>query len=232
MSNQIPSRPRPSILRAANLFLSHPLVTVRETGDTARSAPMTRSQEEVDVVLGLVAAGHNDCEVSRRTGVPRTTVRDWRWGLYSGPRRPAGSDHRCRRTHDFNALPRDAYAYLLGMYLGDGYIAAHPRGCWRLRISSDARYPKIIEECGRSMEAVMPGQRSHVLYIGLTVVSRCLCTRIIGHACSLSMDLAVSTSALSDWRYGRRSWWVVLPSGSCEASYIATGAGSSPTIAV
>jgi hypothetical protein len=50
------------------------------------------------------------------------------------------------------------YAYLLGMYLGDGCISAHPRGVWRLRITLDALYPGIIEECSSAMEAVTPGK--------------------------------------------------------------------------
>jgi hypothetical protein len=28
--------------------------------------------------LALIAGGLNDCEVARRTGIPRTTIRDWR----------------------------------------------------------------------------------------------------------------------------------------------------------
>jgi hypothetical protein len=39
-----------------------------------------RSQEEVVTVLELVRAGLNDCEISRRTGIPRGTIRDWRRG--------------------------------------------------------------------------------------------------------------------------------------------------------
>ncbi len=42
----------------------------------------------------------------------------------------------------------EPYVYLLGMYLGDGYIARSRRGVWRLRIIMDARYSQIIEECG------------------------------------------------------------------------------------
>ncbi|HEV8373977.1 MAG TPA: helix-turn-helix domain-containing protein [Actinomycetota bacterium] len=37
-----------------------------------------RSREEVALVLGLARQGLNDCEIARRTGIPRGTVRDWR----------------------------------------------------------------------------------------------------------------------------------------------------------
>jgi hypothetical protein len=115
--------------------------------------------------MGLIAAGSNDCQIQRLTGIPRETVRDWRWGRRKNARR---SDCRIE-GHDFTTLPAGPYTYLLGMYLGDGYIARHPR-VWRLRISCDSRYPGIIEECRRAMEAVMPGQHAYLL----PLKSRCV----------------------------------------------------------
>jgi hypothetical protein len=125
---------------------------------------MTRPKEEFETVLGLIAGGHNDCEVSRLTCIPRSTVRDWRSGARNGTSRGRSrSDYQCGRGHDFSTLPSEPYSYLLGMYLGDGCISDHGRGVWRLRIVSDTRYPGIIEECCRAMEAVMPGQRAYRL---------------------------------------------------------------------
>jgi hypothetical protein len=46
-----------------------------------------------------------------------------------------------------------AYAFLLGMYLGDGSIARHPRA-YKLRVVQDARYPNSIEEIRRAMATV------------------------------------------------------------------------------
>jgi len=46
-----------------------------------------------------------------------------------------------------------AYAFLLGMYLGDGSIAHHPRA-YKLRVVQDARYPNSIEEIRRAMATV------------------------------------------------------------------------------
>jgi hypothetical protein len=45
------------------------------------------------------------------------------------------------------------------MYLGDGYLAAHPRGVYKLRVSLDPRYAGIIDECGSAIRAVLPGSR-------------------------------------------------------------------------
>ena len=52
--------------------------------------------------------------------------------------------------------PPDAeYAYLLGMYLGDGSIT-RMRATYRLRITLDEKYPGIIETCCRAAAAVLP----------------------------------------------------------------------------
>jgi hypothetical protein len=52
-------------------------------------------------------------------------------------------------------LPEPEYAYLLGIYLGDGTISRFVRSC-ALRVSMDSRYPKIIAEVADVMRVVMP----------------------------------------------------------------------------
>jgi hypothetical protein len=99
--------------------------------------------------LRLRSTGLSNCEISRRTGVPRPTIRDWSSGKLPRP---------CARTS--NAVPdSSAYVYLLGLYLGDGCISAHPRGVYRLRITLDVRYPGIVQECEAAMRAVLPENR-------------------------------------------------------------------------
>jgi hypothetical protein len=112
-------------------------------------------------VLRLVSLGMNDCEVSRRTGVPRTTVRSWRLGRVPHMDRRAGC-HRCGHPeHHFEALP-PSYVYLLGIYLGDGHISQHRRGVCRLTISLDARYQGIVAEARAAMQTVLPANTIHV----------------------------------------------------------------------
>jgi hypothetical protein len=118
-----------------------------------------RPQDEVDEVLTLIAAGRSDAEIARRTGIPRRTVLDWRHGRASLQRRGRGS---CGLEHQPAELAPAAYAYLLGMYLGDGCLSV-TRGIWRLRVVLDARYPGIVAECAHAMEGVVPGKRAHVL---------------------------------------------------------------------
>ena len=97
--------------------------------------------------------------LSRRYGVSRAALRDWR-------------DHPERDRSAFvqgSACPsctgaevsRDDYAYLLGMYLGDGCISALHKGVYSLRVSCDARYPGIIKEVCSAIAAVKPTANVH-----------------------------------------------------------------------
>ncbi len=122
-----------------------------------------RSFQEVRHVEDLVAAGLNDCAISRLTGLPRTTVRDWRrtyrWTSVDACRlRPDTCDACGHPSHRFDELS-DQYVYLLGLYLGDGYIVHHRRGVFRLTITLDARYPGIVTECREAITSVMPAGR-------------------------------------------------------------------------
>jgi hypothetical protein len=53
-------------------------------------------------------------------------------------------------------MPQLDYAYLLGLYLGDGTISRARRGVFKLRVILDAKYPAIIDECQAAMAAVCP----------------------------------------------------------------------------
>jgi hypothetical protein len=50
-----------------------------------------------------------------------------------------------------------SYAYLLGLYLGDGHVAPFPR-TWRFTVALDAAYPKIVAECASAIDTVIPGR--------------------------------------------------------------------------
>lgn len=110
--------------------------------------------------LRLVAEGLNDCEISRRMGVPRTTIRDWRRPVYvgqGGPLRMA-TCWRCWRPSRPQRFTFADYAELLGLYLGDGSISRHPRA-YRLRITLDARYPNVVDEAGALVARVFGSNR-------------------------------------------------------------------------
>jgi hypothetical protein len=99
--------------------------------------------------------GLNDCAISRRTGIPRSTVREWR-------AQPV--PHKRQRFVEprIDDLPPKPYTYLLGMYLGDGYLAPPVPGrrSRQLRVYLDNQYPSIILECACAIEALFPGRRA------------------------------------------------------------------------
>ena len=53
---------------------------------------------------------------------------------------------------------RWSYSYLLGLYLGDGYVQTRRSSvAQQLVIACDARYPEVIDDCWAAMQLVMPG---------------------------------------------------------------------------
>jgi hypothetical protein len=121
-----------------------------------------RSLADVEVVLGLLEAGLSNRRISILTGISRPTIRDWRRkGPQSCRARLREPDRDCP-TCGNAVVPGSRYAYLLGLYLGDGCISAHPRGVYRLRITLDLRYPGIIDECAQAMGDVRPSSAMKV----------------------------------------------------------------------
>lgn len=104
----------------------------------------------------MAARGLSPTEIGRMD-CPRSTVRAW---LTPTARSADGRDATCcsgcGAVHLTAETEPAAYAYLLGLYLGDGCISAHARGVFRLRITLDTRHPGIIEECRVALSAVAP----------------------------------------------------------------------------
>jgi hypothetical protein len=104
-------------------------------------SPAVRAQ-----AMKLADAGFNDCDIARRTGIARTTIRDWRRPRYTRrePPTPGTLCPRCWRSSTPMSFSTSDYAELLGLYLGDGYIVRMPR-TFRLRIYLDSRYRCVVE---------------------------------------------------------------------------------------
>lgn len=140
-----------------------------------------RPESEFLAAIGLVNQGLNDCEISRRLDIPRGTIRDWRHAAEKNPgyrttratgavqRLAVGStniggscDGSCT-ARDFALPDRSAYFYLLGQYLGDGYIATAKRGVFKLRVACSWDYPDILVETADAMIIVCGGIRPTVV---------------------------------------------------------------------
>lgn len=116
-----------------------------------RRESFERSVAEFERVEALLRQGYNDCQIARITGIPRGTIRDWRRKPNCGPQNPqyrGGNPNAKCPIFGGGELDASVYAYLLGMYLGDGYINRMPKKrVYRLRITMDLAYPSIVEEC-------------------------------------------------------------------------------------
>jgi len=99
------------------------------------------------------------------------TVRHWR----VADRRPhaaTGCATCGHPAHDFARVPTAPYAYLLGIYLGDGHITSGARDVKRLQVYCDAKYTEIAATIADAIGAVIgrPGSirrhaRARMLYV-------------------------------------------------------------------
>ncbi|MER7131934.1 helix-turn-helix domain-containing protein [Streptosporangium saharense] len=113
-------------------------------------------RETVERALRLSAQGLVDREVARLCGVSLGAVQKWRTGARrSQPEEDRRHFHSCPRCHG-RALDHDAYAYLLGLYLGDGHILLCRRGVYQLSLACCDDWPGLTEEAAHVMAAVMP----------------------------------------------------------------------------
>jgi hypothetical protein len=85
-------------------------------------------------------------------------LRDWR----DHPEKlvsPQASCPRCETPRSLPA-PRGSYAYLLGLYLGDGCISRvgdSRKDVWVLRIMCADAWPGLLDDCKQAMRALRPG---------------------------------------------------------------------------
>jgi hypothetical protein len=125
--------------------------------------------------LDLIGRGISLRSISMSTGISRATLRDWR-------EHPEGSIYQrlaCPRCAANPTLPEPQadYAYLLGLYLGDGCISrasTRDKDVWKLRIMCADAWPGLIRECERAMSTIRPDNKvSTQQRVGCTEVMCC-----------------------------------------------------------
>jgi hypothetical protein len=121
-----------------------------------------RSLREFETVWALIQLGFSNRGISKLMGISRSTIREWRRAGPDARLGPARAPDKDCPSCAGAAVDEPAYAYLLGLYLGDGCISAHPRGVYRLRITLDLRYPGIIGECTQAIRDVRPSRAMKV----------------------------------------------------------------------
>lgn len=117
----------------------------------------------------LLSAGLSQAETARQLGIPRSTIRTWRDNDFRLKQPEQHAPGEC--PHVEKAVQNPTYAYLLGLYLGDGCISALHRGVSILRIFLDQKYPNIILECRVAMESVLPNRTCEVKRVGCIEVA-------------------------------------------------------------
>ena len=111
-------------------------------------------QATVDLAKTLSDLGILDRENAAICGVSVAAIRHWRYGNRRN-RQDAPSCPRC----DGRPFDERAYAYLLGLYLGDGHLTVSRKGVWALSISCCDDWPGLMAQARLAMSAVMPSSK-------------------------------------------------------------------------
>ncbi len=131
-----------------------------------------RTQDEYRAILTQwETVIQNKSHIAKNLGIPRPTVRDCiqkfgsleNFNQYLAKREELGLDNPVNNALQ-NLEWRKAYAYLLGLYLGDGCIdlMKNKKRVYRLRITQDKHYTGLISACEQAMNIVLP--KNHVFF--------------------------------------------------------------------
>ncbi|MGW6537205.1 helix-turn-helix domain-containing protein [Streptomyces sp. NPDC055051] len=111
--------------------------------------------------LTMLRGGARNADVAHDLNIPLGTVGYWKhMDRAKRGECPGRSVPVCPRC-DGCELNSSAYAYLLGLYLGDGHIV-HNRAMRvpSLSISCTSTWPGLIDACVDAMQSVIPGNRA------------------------------------------------------------------------
>lgn len=105
-------------------------------------------------------------EIARLTRIPKSTIHNWLRDPTVALDRLSGSGLDCYgKCEPWRRVREQVYAYLLGVYLGDGHMVRGPRA-YRLAITCDEKYPRIISEVSQAIAKTLPNKVCHVQQAG------------------------------------------------------------------
>ncbi|WP_330238368.1 transcriptional regulator [Streptomyces sp. NBC_00525] len=108
--------------------------------------------------LALLEQGLSLNAVSKRTGISRAAIRSWLVRMEPLGYARGRDCPRCGETPGPPEAPA-AYAYLLGLYLGDGCVSAGRRGVYSLRIACADAWPGLIDACVEAVRTARPANK-------------------------------------------------------------------------
>jgi biotin operon repressor len=119
-----------------------------------------RTFDETFWIKQLTEEGKSIAEISRALGISHASVQEKIQNHRVAGNEINSVNNRAeiiiRQMHLSPTSPLTiAYSYILGLYLGDGYINKMAR-VYRLRISLDAKYPLIIQACHDALQTLLP----------------------------------------------------------------------------
>ena len=112
------------------------------------------SAQTVETALVLSSCGVLDRENAQICRVSIGAIRHWRSGTRRNPANRRRPSH-CPRC-DGEVLDSAPYAYLLGLYLGDGCLTKRRKGVYVLNVACCNDWPGLMNAAQVAMSAVMP----------------------------------------------------------------------------
>jgi hypothetical protein len=113
------------------------------------------ARSTVQTALALCEADVLDREVALICGVSIGAIRHWRRGTRRSDAASGQSRSACPRC-DGRALDKPAYAYLLGLYLGDGNLTRGRRDVYALNLACCDAWPGLLTAAREAITATMP----------------------------------------------------------------------------
>jgi len=105
-------------------------------------------------VKKLYESGMSMNQIAKHTGIHRSTIRYWVINNFN-------IKSRCEPKSDIKFSELDEnYVYILGQYLGDGYISKHPR-TYRMRIFNTQKYTELSNRIELALAHIFTGNKIH-----------------------------------------------------------------------
>lgn len=134
-----------------------------------------RTLEERTTVKELHSQGKNNSEISRITGISRRTVSDIVNDRFT---KMTGKIGEPFNPIKFTEEQQKAYSYILGQYLGDGHIVLTKKNVYRLMITSDIKYPNIIQEVKDKLSIILPNNSTSLAFRKSNGIINCVNVKV------------------------------------------------------